>query len=539
LLSQRHRRLRRRAAEPEWKRPQTARGRALIAAAVLVLLAVHVAVIHAQLLRAVHHDEGEHLHAAWLMHEGGRLYRDFNENHSPYLYLLLQPLVAHADSLASLLIASRLLMALFSAVAVSCVAALAWRTTRAPASPIVVAALLLAPGSLWGRAIADVRSEPVTLALFWGGALLLLWSRDALPATAIRAGLGIGLVIASALWNPKWPMETVILGIVYVVTLVRILCVSRWFVALSVVVAAVLPAAMIPLALSRASWSDLRFFSVDFTRAFYAWFAHSRMVQATFGFAGPLQYLPARFTPWLVAPAALLTGYSLSRYPPSPASRQSGYTFLALGLAAALEIRFLYSYPRLWPQYFVMGAFVGALIYSMALSTVELFRRPRTQLAMIATATMFFVVSAWPLLRLGPGDQAYWARMELLTRHLRPGAEVVLDPTAHPVRVSDGSYYWYAFADQVPFAIAYAHTDAGVGFLPRGDESSLPPCAIARGEVTRVQFLQRSIWRNLPAARGCLERALQEGLIRPTTDADILEVVRPSPARVVIRALSP
>jgi hypothetical protein len=539
LVSQRHRRLSREAAEPEWKRSQTARGRALIAAAVLVIIAVHAAVIHTQLLRAVHHDEGEHLHAAWLMHEGARLYRDFNENHSPYLYLLLQPLVARAGTLPSLLAASRLLMALFSAIAVGCAAALAWRTTRAPAAPIVVAALLLAPGPLWGRAIADVRSEPVTLALFWGGALLLLWSRDAMPATAIRAGLGIGLVAAAALWNPKWPLESLILGVIYLAALVRISRARPWVAMRSIVVAAILPAAMIPMALSRASWTDLRFFSVDFTRAFYAWFAHSRMVQATFGFAGPLQYLPTRFAPWLVAPAALLVAYGLARYPPHPASRQTGYTFLALGVAAALEIRFLYSYPRLWPQYFVMWAFVGTLIYSVALSTVEILRWPRTQLTMIAAATIFFVLSAWPLLRLGPADKAYWARMELLERHLRPGAEVVLDPTAHPIRVRDGSYYWYAFADQVPFAIAYAHTDAGRRFLPSGDETGLPPCAIARGEVRRVQFIQRSIWRNLPAARGCFERALQQGLIHPTIDADILEVVTPSSARLVIRSSSP
>jgi hypothetical protein len=525
--------------EPEWKQPQSVRGRALIAVAVLVLVAVHVAVIHAQLLRAVHHDEGEHLHAAWLLHHGARLYRDFNENHSPYLYLLLQPFVAWAGSLASLLIASRLLMALFSAIAVGCAAAMAWRITRTPAAPLVVAALLLAPGPLWGRAIADVRSEPVTLALFWAGALLLLWSHEARPTTAIRVGLGMGFVAAAALWNPKWPLESLILGGIYLAALVRLARTRSWYAALSLLAAALLPAAMIPIALLSASWGDLRFFSVDFTRAFYSWFAHSRMVQSTFGFAGPLQYLPTRFTPWLVAPAALLAGYSLTWRSGRPVTRWAGYVLLAMGVASALEIRFLYSYPRLWPQYFVMWAFVGALIYSMALSTVNVFRMPRTQLGMIVVATIFFVLCAWPLRRLGFEDQKYWSRMALIEGHLRTGAEVVLDPTAHPIRVWDGSYYWYAFADQVPFALAYAHTDAGRRFLPPGDETSLPPCAIARGEGTQVQFLQRSIWRNLPAARGCLERGLQQGLLRPTADADILEVVTSSPARVVIPSSSP
>src|SRR5213592_471949 len=57
--------------------------------ALAVILALHVAAVIVQLPRLLDHDEGEYLHASWLMAHGKRIYRDFMEDHPPYLYQLL------------------------------------------------------------------------------------------------------------------------------------------------------------------------------------------------------------------------------------------------------------------------------------------------------------------------------------------------------------------------------------------------------------------------------------------------------------------
>src|SRR6185436_10083673 len=70
--------------------PSGAVSRSVAAAGAVIILVLHLAAVRVQLYRALHHDEAEHLHAAWMLTQGRQLYRDFNENHSPFLYALLK-----------------------------------------------------------------------------------------------------------------------------------------------------------------------------------------------------------------------------------------------------------------------------------------------------------------------------------------------------------------------------------------------------------------------------------------------------------------
>jgi len=156
--------------------PSGAVSRSVAAAGAVIILVLHLAAIRVQLYRALLHDEAEHLHAAWLLTEGKQLYRDFNENHSPFLYALLKPIVRVPDP-RQMMAWGRFLAALAGLVAAGAAAFLAWRAASDPAAPVVALACILGAGATWGRAVADIRSEPLTLALFWVGAVLVLMPR--------------------------------------------------------------------------------------------------------------------------------------------------------------------------------------------------------------------------------------------------------------------------------------------------------------------------------------------------------------------------
>jgi len=68
----------------------------------LAIFVVHAWIVCRALPRPLDHDEGEHLRAASWVASGKSIYRDFSENHTPYLYLLLAPLAPHEQSIEAL-----------------------------------------------------------------------------------------------------------------------------------------------------------------------------------------------------------------------------------------------------------------------------------------------------------------------------------------------------------------------------------------------------------------------------------------------------
>jgi hypothetical protein len=214
--------------------------------------------------------------------------------------------------------------------------------------------------------------------------------------------------------------------------------------------------------------------------------------------------------------------------------RHLALLLIALVLSGGIELRFLYSYPRLWPQYFVMWACSLAAAYGVVLSSVPGRYRAWTigaNLVVVAlfTANVFFELRT-------PIDQSHWKFKEKLMSSLRPGEAVWLDPSDCPFVASAGSYYWYAYKDQVPFSIAYAQTSEGRSWLPSLTEADLPPCrmldAHLRGlprDAGYVRFIDERNVRNLPQSARCLADLEKANVARRVNAAGVFEITQPRP----------
>src|SRR5262249_51880012 len=148
-------------------------------------------------------------------------------DHSPFLQAILravQPKRTTADyprfDVLRFLVRARAMIVGFGILAVASAALLAFRIVRRPSTPAIVAAALAGSRWPWHRALSDLRNDPPTLALFWAGALLLLWDREQSPRAALRAGVGIGFIGVAALWNPKWPLASLLLGGLFLTRLI-------------------------------------------------------------------------------------------------------------------------------------------------------------------------------------------------------------------------------------------------------------------------------------------------------------------------------
>src|SRR5205085_10665560 len=123
---------------------------------------------------------------------------------------------------------------------------------------------------------------------------------------------------------------------------------------------------------------------------------------------------------------------------------------------------------------------------------------------------------------------------EAIPAALRPGEGVAVVPDVCPLPASAGSYYWYAYKDQVPFSLAYARTPQGRRWLPPFSEADLPPCrmldahlhGLPRGAVY-VRCVGDSIFRNLPRARGCLAALVRMGRAHEMGRSDVYEIDAP------------
>src|SRR5262249_36715247 len=214
------------------------------------------------------HDEIEHLHAAWLVHQGRAPFRDFVENHPPVIHHLLAPLTpAFEGSPNALVFVARLLNLALLGFALAAFVGLAKPLLRGPS--VAWATILLLSCFFFARNSMEVRPDP------WMNAFCLIglwqwcshlrtgrWGRAALAglcfgiavsflqkAAAFVGLVGLGSLLAVGLDRRDWPR----LG-------------RGGFLALA---AAAIPLGAFALAVWRAGyWRDFVFWNDTFNRFF-------------------------------------------------------------------------------------------------------------------------------------------------------------------------------------------------------------------------------------------------------------------------------
>src|SRR5262249_1510492 len=346
----------------------------LVILAALTIGGVHAVASHTQASRAANFDEAEFLHATWLLSKHKVLYRDFSEDHTPFLVAILRPLKPRRTTseyprldVFTFLVRARTLIFIVGTLAAACAALLAYRIARRPSAALIAGAAIVGSYLTWLRGIADVRNDPPALLLFWGGALLLLWDRKPSRAAALRAGTGIALALVSAMWNPKWPLASAVLGLTYLFVVV-----SLWrrgtarLAVWALVPPLVIPAAMSSIIFYYTSLRDYLFFTFNYNAAITSWFHTSRMVWRAFLNKPGFYNCPGIFKGlWpALACATVLCALAWPRVRSAWAGLDGFAAVVVLAIVAAcgLEIRFIYPYPRLWPQYYLLWAFALAVV---------------------------------------------------------------------------------------------------------------------------------------------------------------------------------
>ena len=373
-----------------------------------LLLLIHVHAVWKVRARPLDHDEAEYLHASWLMSEGQKIYRDFMEDHPPFLYSMLHatqpaapsPAFPHGDVLRWT-VRSRLLMGVFSLVTLLSIAGIAWRTARGDLlAPLLAVGFIIGGRFTWSRGLGDIRADSPTLALFWLGAWLLIRDRArSSAAAALQYGTGIALLLASEIWNPKYPLEALVLGLWFlwsVWPLVR----ERWTNAVAAFAPSIAVVALSLLAiLATASLRDYVYFNFILKAANMKQFVTNQWVVAYFTGWPLFGYAPEHARGIWVAFALLpLLALLIRRV------RQlwdvdlvRAGLLLILVATSLIEVRFLYSYPRLWPQYFLMWSMTLALAYGLVPSAVIAFGRAAKEAfrsRWIAPATVVATIAA-------------------------------------------------------------------------------------------------------------------------------------------------
>jgi hypothetical protein len=488
----------------------TTRARTLASAAIVALLfALQIATMARYLDRALDHDEAQYLHDGWLMHEGRVLYRDFEENHSPLLFALFSKLVPGATTpelprldVITYAERARVVIGICGLLAVAFLALVAWRLTGDAFAAAIVSLLLFSTGWIWRFGISCARNDPPSLFLFWAGAFLLLERRRSERLDALLAGLGIGLVGVAALWNPKWPLATLVLLVMFIVR-------QRRQLVIALIPPIVLCATTIAIIATQVTFRDYILFTFRFNAALGVWFARSPFV-SEFWFEGEAwRYCGLPFKGWIVA-CVLIAGLAL------PAVRgRLKTTWLPFALLAAtfVELRFLMSWPNIWPQYYLLWCYSAALVYAI-IATTLVRRNVVFVAALIAIGIIGAVRIPSPDPDLHPDGLRAWGRIAYVQQRLAPGDTVWVDAVAHPIAARDATWYWYGLGDIVPFSLQYRA-------LPHATEADLPLCRAERGLEPSLRFVSIPP-SSLPESQKCLSRMMAAKRVRSTPFRNLL-----------------
>lgn len=473
----------------------------------VLLLLSHVYAVIVRADREPHMDETEYLHASWLMANGGRLYETFFEHHSPFFFRILEPLApGEAADVVQYVTHARWLAGAFGLVSL---VSLAWILARAaPGSAPIAVAVLLATGPMWLRGFADVRAEVFALAFFFGGAAVALWTRRG------WSGIGVGLVAVSCLWNPKWPIACVAVGLLWLFR-----CEQRLRGIAAALITTGFGFGVLRLLVPFDTWW---FFNFEVNRALARAVEDSQWALDTFFQGGvPFLFVPEALSPWLLLPAALVvTGAFLI-------DRNVSRIFpVALLAAAFLELRFVYPWPAIWSHYYLMWSVAGAATIGMVPSSMQLIMMRRDLETRVATATSAVVGGTILLLALAHvvavapsrGDTApYWVSQKWLRERLRPGDVVWIEPTRHPISIRDAHYYWFSVGQMTSGADILRKTDRGRRFLPPTDD--LPTCA----PPPNLRFTLHPRRARMTKEAECLDRLIASGQARKTMIFDVYE----------------
>lgn len=515
-------------------------------AAIAFLIVRHFIAVYTGLHRALDSDEIEYLHAGWLMHQGLRLYRDFAEDHAPFLFVILKWMVPGAGTttyprldLVAYVARARIFASACGLLAIAAVAMLSYRAIGSLIAPLVTIAAIVASPWVWLRGVVQVRNDPPALFLFWLGALLLLsgWKSERLRFAL--AGLGIGLVAMAAVWNPKWPLESLVLGAVYLFIALRALRRGPGKMALAVVPPAICLLASLVCIVSTVTLGDYYFFTFRYNKLLNDWMAANpyltKLTEMSFHQGRAYMFCAPAFKGiWPILAVALAI---LFLFVPALRSRANGvdariqWVLLALAAAATVEIRFVYPYPNVWMQYYVMWSFIAACLYgTMAAALVRLLPREGLRLTATIAIALVAIVAVEQSMPLRNGATG-WPLLSYLQRNLRQGETVLVKAEVHPIGVRDAGYYWFATNDLVPFSLEYSARHPGESPLPRVTERDLPVCRAERGLQTDLRFVSGGIFlRSLPEARRCLDRLIASGRAVRTPASDVWDL-HPEPLR--------
>jgi hypothetical protein len=448
--------------------------------ALAAVFAAQLLVVITTAARDPHVDEIEYLHAGWLMKNGARLYTDFFEHHSPLLFAPLEWLAPRGEGadVKPFAMQARYLFGACGLAALGAFAAILWRID--PWAAVIGVSALFSTGMLWLRAIADVRAEPLALALFWIGVLCAMRSRGA------AGGIGIGLLVVAGLITPKWPLTSAFVATLWLVRAERKVrgLVAAILVALAGFIAI---RALVPF----DQWWHFNF---DVNRAIAAGLASS---------AGtllrpdePFLFVPALFRPLLMLAVAAVVLVRRDRM---------AVAAVAFFVVTAVEIRFVLPYPYLWAHYFAMWSFAAAALFALVPRALERIRFVRP--AAIALLLLVLWTNAFVLWAIGRGgDGIYWRSRKTLVAALKPGERVWLPTTRHPISARDAHYYWFA-----PYEISAA----------LGPKGPWPVCAGTARLIGGPKML-----RGLESELRCFERLRAEGRLRRTPVPEIYEVLR-------------
>lgn len=495
-----------------------ARGeRIALLAAIVYLTALYLFSAWRDLPRSPHVDEMEHLHVVVLMERGLRPFYDFSEHHPPLFWSVLKPLVTATEGTAemyALLVRARVMINVVLALGILAAALLVKRATGSVWAAILFVALLFAAGPVWRNGLGDLRPDSFALSLWWiGAAFVLLAERPWLR------GAGIGLAMLAALIKPQWPVPSLVLGILFLLSFRKDL---RGFLIASVVALSMVGAG-VAITLTYADLPTLRFHIVTLTGAMVqeylvGWHGHRPF------FACPILFRPPTL---FLAMAGLGVAWMRARNVFAKPFLVVALT--AIAVACFLELYFLYPFPAVDYRFYAFWSVGAAMLLAFFAHGAFGLLPPkfeRLRMGMqVAVALLVLIAAAEIVPYARPKPDGYWLFMRYLDRHRTPRDTFWLGTAHHPMDARDGSYYWFGQAEVVPVSLELAKTEEGRKFLPPLTEQDLPPCRIVRGLDPDMRFMRRPPAR-LTVARACFNLLDKQGRLSHTSNADVWMVRR-------------
>lgn len=397
-------------------------GESLVAAALTALLiAAHAAALVNSLERPLDHDEGEFLHASWLMSEGGVLYRDFMEDHPPFTFQMLQLLQPHTPTAAYPLldverwtVSARVAVGLIGMVALLSLGCVAYAVSRSALALVIAIALAVQDPRVWYRALADIRADPPAIACFWVGALLIITTFRPGPRRreAILSGVGIALLFAAALLNPKWPLQSLTLGVVFLITWWRLWTTRRTDAGLALLPTVVIAVTALVAIASVTTLRDYFHFTFELKAAIRDYVVAADV----YGIRGQRNVWSSIPSRGLIAAAVAVIVLLASRRWQLGFDRGRFAILTILLFASLAELTLYFPYSVMWPQYLIgTGAATAvttgvlAAIGINACSAVLRERRTSFQDSVLASMAIAIAISAqWQLSYVVAQGRAGW-----------------------------------------------------------------------------------------------------------------------------------